>query len=138
MRDDVFLDTCVLLYVLAKGDRRRARARQLMQDGGIVSVQVLNEFANTSRKKLQKDWDETRRSLQDVLACCPNPVPLTLPIHSKAVGVADRFGFSIYDGLIVAAAIEAGCSTLYTEDLQHGQVVDGVRIENPFLRPTAP
>jgi len=54
------------------------------------------------------------------------------------LGLSKRYGFSIWDGLIVAAAIEAKCSALLTEDLQHGQVVEGVRIENPFLKASAP
>jgi predicted nucleic acid-binding protein len=63
---------------------------------------------------------------------CPNPRPLLLETHRTAHQICTRYGFGIYDGLIIASALEADCATLYTEDLQHGQVVEGVRIENPF------
>jgi predicted nucleic acid-binding protein len=59
--------------------------------------------------------------------------PLTQETHAAALAISKRYGFRIYDSLIVASAINAGCSTLLTEDLQHGQVIDGLRIENPFL-----
>jgi predicted nucleic acid-binding protein len=64
---------------------------------------------------------------------CPDPLPLTLDTHRAALRICARYGFSVYDGLILAAAVEARCSRLLTEDLEHGQVVEGVRIENPFL-----
>jgi predicted nucleic acid-binding protein len=66
---------------------------------------------------------------------CPNPRALTYETYLEAQRISERYGFSIWDSLIVAAALDAGCTTLYTEDLQHGQVVDDVRIENPFLTP---
>ncbi len=138
MSADVFLDTCVVVYAFVANDSRQAKSLEILADGGVISVQVLNELANTCRRKLLMDWDETVGALEGVKLCCQNPVPLTMSVHEEGVRLARRLGFSVYDGLILAAAIEAGCTTLYTEDLQHGQVVEGVRIENPFLAAPTP
>jgi predicted nucleic acid-binding protein len=64
---------------------------------------------------------------------CPDPLPLTLETHRAALRICERYGFSMYDGLILAAAVEGRCTKFYSEDMQHGQVVEGLRIENPFL-----
>ena len=89
-----------------------------------------------SRRKLRLSWPEVTDALAAIRACCPPPRPLTLATHEAALGLAERYGFSIYDALIVAAALEAGCATLFSEDMQDGQVVEGqqgrVTIRNPF------
>jgi predicted nucleic acid-binding protein len=128
----VFLDTCVLIYAFVEGEPRQAKALSVMADGGRISVQVLNEFANTCRKKLHMDWKETSDALAAVRALCSTPIPLTLKTHSEGLGIAQNYGFSVYDGMIVAAAIGAGCTTLYSENLQHSQMIEGLRVENPF------
>jgi predicted nucleic acid-binding protein len=135
---DRFLDTNILVYAHTEGDNRTAIARQLLFEGGVVSVQVLNEFASVARAKLGFMWPQVQEAVDNILILCPNPRALSVDTHLRALGLSKRFGFSIWDGLIVAAAIEAKCSTLLTEDLQHGQVVEGVRIENPFLIASAP
>jgi predicted nucleic acid-binding protein len=78
-------------------------------------------------------WDEVQRVIDETLLVCPNPRPLHLETHRSALRICSRYGFGVYDSLIIASALEAGCAILYTEDLQCGQVVEGVRIENPFL-----
>jgi predicted nucleic acid-binding protein len=133
MSADVFLDTCVVTYAFVSSDFRQKRSLEILAGGGVVSVQVLNEFANICRRKLLLDWHETVGALEAVKVCCQHPIPLTQAVHEEGVRLARRYGFNIYDGLIIAAAIEAECTTLLTEDLQHGQAVEGVRIENPFL-----
>jgi predicted nucleic acid-binding protein len=135
---DRFLDTNILVYAHTEGDNRTAIARQLLFEGGVVSVQVLNEFASVARAKLGFMWPQVQEAVDNILILCPNPRALSVDTHLRALGLSKRFGFSIWDGLIVAAAIEAKCSTLLTEDLQHGQVVEGLRIENPFLIASAP
>jgi predicted nucleic acid-binding protein len=102
-------------------------------EGGVIGVQVLNEFASVLRAKLGFPWPQVEEADNNILILCPNPRPLSVDTHTRALGLSGTFGYSIWDGLIVAAAIEARCSTLLTEDLQHGQVVEGVRILNPFL-----
>jgi predicted nucleic acid-binding protein len=121
------------VYANSREDYRTATARQLLLDSGVVGVQVLNEFASVARAKLGFTWTEVQEAIKNVVLLCPNPRHLSFQTHLRALDVSERYGFSIWDGLIVAAAAEAHCSKLMTEDLQHGQVVEGVRIENPFL-----
>jgi predicted nucleic acid-binding protein len=127
------LDTKILVYAHQEGDDRTPIARQILFEGGVIGVQVLNEFASVLRAKLGFPWPKVQEAVNNILVLCPNPRPLSVDTHMRALGLSERFGFPIWDGLIVAAAIEARCSTLLTEDLQHGQVVEGVRILNPFL-----
>jgi predicted nucleic acid-binding protein len=135
---DRFLDTNILVYAHCEGDYRTAIAKRVLFDGGVVSVQVLNEFASVARAKLGLAWPQVQEATDSILILCPDPRPLSVDIHLRALGLSNRYGFSIWDGLIVSAAIEARCSTLLTEDLQHGQVVEGLRIENPFLHAQVP
>lgn len=133
-----FLDTNVLLYVIdiptgTSRDIRADKAEQILSDGGIVSVQVLSEFSDVASRKLKLSWEQITKFLQVFESLCGRPVPLTAEMQTAAVAISTRYGYRIYDSLVLAAAMEAGCTTLLTEDMQHGQVVDGVRIENPFL-----
>ena len=128
-----FLDTNVLVYAALQPDPRSDAARALLQAGGVISVQVLNEFANVARRKLRRPWPEILRALAAVRALCPAPQPLTAATHEAALALAEHTGYAIYDALILASAIEAGCDTVCSEDLQDGQVIDGhLTIRNPF------
>ena len=128
----VFFDTNVLLYLLSADDSRADRAETLLAEGGTISVQVLNEFASVASRKRAMTHAEIREALAPIRALCV-VIPLTLDIHEHALQLAERYGFSIYDALIVSAALDAGCDTLHTEDLQDGQIIDGVlTINNPF------
>jgi len=138
MRARPFIDTNVLIYFFFGDDTRRTRAEELLLDGALISVQVLNEFASVARSKLHLSWERFRQLREQIMLVVPEPLPLTLETHLRAVETASRYGFKIYDGLILAAALEAGSPVLYTEDMQHGQVIEGMRIENPFLGLTAP
>ncbi len=133
MTAEIFLDTNILVYAYSREDARTAAARQLLHDGAVVNVQVLNEFTSVARSKLAMTWSEIQEAVENILILCPNPRPLSLQIHLRALEISKKVGLSIWDSLIVAAAAEARCSTLMTEDLQHGQVVEGVRTENPFI-----
>jgi predicted nucleic acid-binding protein len=128
-----FLDTNVLIYAFAEDSAKLDVAERLVNVGGVVSVQILNELTNVLRRKFGIGFPEIRKIIGNVLRTCPEPLPLTLDTHRAALRICERYGFSVYDGLILAAAVEAGCTKLYSEDLQHGQVVEGLRIENPFL-----
>jgi predicted nucleic acid-binding protein len=127
-----FFDTNVLAY-LASGDTAKAdRAEAALAAGGSISVQVLNEFANVARRKMQMSWDETH-ALLDMLRGLLTVHPLTTEIHEAGLRLAERYGFSIYDAMIAASALQAGCDTLWSEDMQHGMALDeGLRIVNPF------
>ncbi len=129
-----FFDTNVLIYAQEAG-RKGDLARAALAVGGKISVQVLNEFAAVSRRKQGKDWPEIAEAIDDALVLVDPPVPLTLELHAAAVTFARDHGFSFYDALIVAAAVEAGCDTLYSEDMQHGRAIGGLTIRNPFLQP---
>ena len=133
MIDKAFLDTNVLTYAIAREDPHRSRAEELLAAGGVISVQVLNEFVSVARRKLQMSWEEVAEALDAIRVLCPSPVPITLHTHEAALKIAQRYGFGIHDALIAAAALDAKCSTLYSEDLADGQVIDGaLRIRNPF------
>lgn len=126
-----FFDTNVLLY-LASGERRKAEAAEaVLRTRGWISVQVLNEFASVAGRKFRLSLAETRDFLdgfRDVL----DVASLSLATHLRAMELVERYRFDIYDAMIVAAALQSGCDTLHTEDLQHGQTVDGLTIKNPF------
>jgi predicted nucleic acid-binding protein len=137
MSDKVFFDTNVLLYSVSQDDERTARAEALLAGGGIISVQVLNEFAAVARRKMNMPWEHVVEALAAIKILCPAPVPITAQIHEAALQVAMRYGYHIYDALVVAAALDAECNTLYSEDLQAGQVIDGqLTIRNPFNSPS--
>ena len=128
-----FLDTNILVYAFSSDDPRTNIAESLIANGGLVSIQVLNEFVNVSRQKLLRDWGEIEAALDVLNSLLDPPRPLTLEIHRAAINLARDFNYHFYDGLILAAAIQAGCSILYTEDLRHGQIIAGLTIRNPFI-----
>ncbi|MFM9857955.1 PIN domain-containing protein [Pseudoxanthobacter sp. M-2] len=131
MSAEVFFDTNVLLYLLSGDPAKAGRAEALLAEGGTISVQVLNEFASVCRRKLGLDLADVSAFVDTFQAVC-EVVPVDLPLHENGVAIAYRHQISVYDGLIVAAALRAGCRTLFTEDLNHGQRVDGLVIVNPF------
>jgi predicted nucleic acid-binding protein len=132
MRAERFFDTTILIYAIARDDVRTSVAEELLAEGGLLSVQVLNEFVAVARRKLSMGWDEIKEALEAIRALCGPPTALTVDTHDQALRIAERYGFQIYDSLIVAAALEAGCTTLYSEDMQDGQSIDTLTIRNPF------
>ena len=127
-----FFDTNLLVYAQEAG-ARGDRARELVAEGGLVSVQILNELASVLSRKLKRSWVEIADVLDDVLAALDDPIPLTLPLHLAALEFARAHRVAFYDALILAAATEAGCDRLYSEDFQHGRRFGNCRIVNPFL-----
>jgi predicted nucleic acid-binding protein len=127
-----FFDSDILVY-LASGDRAKAgTAEATIARGGVISVQVLNEVANVARRKMQMSWPETRAFLA-LLRGLLDVRPLTLETHESGLRLAERYRLSIFDAMIAAAALEAGCGTLWSEDMQHGlSLEEGLRIVNPF------
>jgi predicted nucleic acid-binding protein len=134
MNDKPFFDTNVILYAFRQDDSRAPVAETLLAEGGTLSVQVLNEFVAVARRKFDRNWEEVRQALDILRVLCPEPVPLTVETHERAVKIAERYGYSIFDSLIIAAALHAGARTLYSEDMRDGQAIDGLTIRNPFLR----
>jgi predicted nucleic acid-binding protein len=127
-----FFDTNILVYAFAAGDPRSARAEALIAEGGVISVQVLNEFTNVTRRKLKWDWGRIEASLAVIDELLGVARPLTVALHTQAVSLARDSKLSFYDALIVAAAMEAGCELLCSEDLQDGRKFGGVTVVNPF------
>lgn len=127
-----FLDTNILVYAFVE-DPRAVVAEALLAQKCDTSVQALNEFATVARRKLRMDWQEVEEALALLQTVCGTIHPIELKTHADALRLAQRYGFSIYDALIVAAALRAGCDTLYSEDMQDGLAVDGrLTIRNPF------
>lgn len=127
-----FFDTNILLYLLSGDSDKADRAEAVLAKGGIISVQVLNELASVASRKLNMSYSEIRDALTIIRRVC-KVESMTLQTHELGLQIAERYGFSIYDSLIIAAALIAECGTLYSEDLQNGQVIDGrLVIQNPF------
>lgn len=131
-----FLDTNVLVYADdleagAKRDRARGLVAEALSSGeGVVSTQVLQEFFVIATGKLDVDVAIARRKVE--LLAAMDVVGIDLDLILAAIDLRRLHSISFWDALILRAAAVAGCSLLLTEDLQHGQVVDGVRVENPF------
>jgi predicted nucleic acid-binding protein len=130
--DKCFFDSNVLLYLLEDDDLRSAKAKELVNAGGTVSVQVLNEFANVATKKFRMNSSAIVEVLLPIRDAC-EIAPLDLSIHDLAMAILNSTNLGVYDASIVAAAELTGCSVLYSEDMSHGQRIGGVTIVNPFL-----
>ena len=129
------LDTNVLVYAFTT-DRRAGAAQALLERGCLVSVQGLNEFANVARRRLGMSWREVREALAAIRSLCRTVVPLDLATHEEALRIAERHGHSIFDALMIAAALRGRCGTLWSEDMQDGMAIDGrLRIVDPFRAP---
>jgi predicted nucleic acid-binding protein len=134
MPAEAFLDTTILIYAISEDDPKCAIAERILEQGGTVSVQVLNEFVAVCRRKLSMSWEEIIEASSAIRALCGPPVPISVEMHDSAIDIAQRYGFHIYDALIVAAALDAGCAILYSEDMQDGQSIDHLTIRNPFSK----
>ena len=127
-----FVDTNVLLYLLSSNAAKADRAEALLAGRIVISVQVLNEFANVARRKVAIGRSELAQVLVDIRRFA-DVQALTPETHDRGLALAERYQLSIYDAMIAAAALEAGCTTLASEDFQSGQRIDGrLTIRNPF------
>ena len=121
--------------MLSEDTTKADRAEELVANGGVISVQVLDEFAAVASRKLGMSWSEIRDVLTPIRTIC-EVEPLTIETHDRGIEIAERYGLSFYDAMILASALSAGCKILYSEDLQDGQVIDRqLRIRNPFASP---
>ena len=126
-----FIDTNVLIYAQGAGPKSET-AREVILAGGVISVQVVNEFAAVLRRKFRLEWDMIAEALVDVREALGPVRPIDVDIHLHALDLARSHDFGFYDALIVASALAAGCDTLLTEDLQSGRRIAGLTIVNPF------
>lgn len=139
MSDKIFFDTNILVYCYTETElTQKTIAVNLAQSPDAwVSTQVLQELANTLRKKFGKNWDEIAATVEEV---CANFKILTNQpdIIHDAFRVAAKYGYSLYDSLILSSSLAIGCSIVYSEDMQNGQIIDEkLKIVNPFSA-TAP
>ena len=110
------------------------RSEELIAAGGVISVQILNEFVSVARRKILMSWSDVLEALDVFRVLCPSPLPITLEVHEAALRIAEKYGYGIYDALVVSTALESGCTNLYSEDFQDGQTIDGrLTIRNPFV-----
>lgn len=132
--DRVFLDSNVVIYAYSLDEpEKRAIALELCGKGAVVSLQVINEISNVLTGKFRLDPLRVSAMLDELCAVL-EVKNLDLPIITKALSLKAACGYSYYDSLIVAAAIASDCAVLYSEDLQHGQMIEGkLNIVNPFL-----
>jgi predicted nucleic acid-binding protein len=127
-----FLDTNILVYAQQTG-RKAEISQNLIAEGGTISAQVLNELVNVLRKKQSRSFGDIVAVLDDIDNALDPALPLTAQTSRSALALAGEHAFSFYDALIVASAIEAGCDTLYSEDMQHGRTIGALTIRNPFV-----
>lgn len=126
-----FIDSNVVLYLFSSDTVKADRAESLLQSGGLISVQVLNEVASVCLRKLKMTWEDIDAVLETLKSTC-EVLPVTLASHEKAVGLVKRFQISLYDANIVATAILCGADTLFSEDMQNGMSMESVIVVNPF------
>ena len=127
-----FFDTNVLVYLASDDTAKADRAEAVLAAGGAISVQVLNELTNIARRRMRMGWTEIHAWLA-LLRGVLTVHPLTLQTHDTGMALAERYGLSTYDAMIAAAALGAGCDTLWSEDLHDGMVLESaLRVVNPF------
>ncbi|MDP1527676.1 MAG: PIN domain-containing protein [Rhodocyclaceae bacterium] len=128
----VFADTNIVVYAYGVDPTKVAKAKAILNDAPVISTQVINEFHNVARRKLGLDIATRHRIATDLLQSC-RVVAVDQAIVAAAMQVEARYQVSYWDALIIAAALAAGCSTLYSEDMQDGQVFEGrLTVKNPF------
>ena len=126
-----FIDSNVILYLLSSDAAKADKAEAILEAGGVISVQVLNEVVSVCQRKLKMHWHEIDAVLQAIKASL-QIVPLTEATHELAVQICKRYQLSFYDAHICSAAMIAGSTVLFSEDMQDGMVVDGLVVKNPF------
>jgi predicted nucleic acid-binding protein len=130
-----FFDSNVLLYSAAEDERKAARAEALMEAGGVISVQVLNEVTNVMRRKRTRTWNEVIGYL-DALRIAFDVKPFTLRAHLTGLAIIDRYKLATYDAMLVASALLAECDILWSEDMHDGLVIERqLTVRNPFRLP---
>jgi predicted nucleic acid-binding protein len=133
-----FLDANVILYAFDDDPVKRTIAEDILQKADAadtcISFQVLQEVLNVlSRRTVASQTELATLPVLEVSLLSLWRVYPTEGLYRRALGVRQRYQYSFYDSLIIAAALESGCERLLTEDMQHGQRIEGLVIENPFL-----
>ena len=126
-----FFDTNVLLYLQSPDVAKSERAEDLLADRGTISIQVLDEFASVATRKFRMPMSAVRETLAIIRRICTVKAA-DIATHELGLDIAECYKYSVFDSMLLAAAIQARCKTFYTEDLQHGQKIEGLTIYNPF------
>lgn len=133
MNDKHFADSNIWIYLFDQDKVKKSTALQMLGQSPIISTQVIAENINVCLKKLKLSLDDAEKHAKNLIQQCQIVLIQPSTIDS-AVQLAKRYQYSFYDSLILAAALENGCTILYSEDFQHGQVIEGIlEIKNPFL-----
>jgi predicted nucleic acid-binding protein len=128
-----FIDSNALLYLLSSDVAKADQAESLLLTPATISVQVLNEITSVARRKLSKTWNEVDELIGTLREIC-EVVPMTESTYDQGRKISERYKLSLYDSMIIAAALLAQCQTLYSEDMQNDLLIEGqLRIKNPFL-----
>ncbi len=134
MSKNVVLDTNVLIYLHDNSSpNKRATAKDLLAENPFIPSQVISEYLNVTRRLLQLSKEELLIQASNLLAGC-TIIPVLPSTLLFAAALVKRYNFQLFDAVIVAASKESNCAILYSEDMQHGLVVEkSLTIINPFL-----
>jgi predicted nucleic acid-binding protein len=128
----IALDTNIIIYAFESGPKR-ARAIELLNEETVLSVQALNEYAHSVRRKYRREWSDLAQDLEAIREAVGGIAPVTDGANREALRLVQRYRLSFFDSVLLAVALESGVQTLYSEDMQHGLVIDGtLRIVDPF------
>jgi len=136
-RNKVFIDSNVIIYAYSNSEKAKQQiARKIIKENyTVISTQVLQEMSNTLRRKYMLDYSCIKETLQECIYSNNEVYTNQQQTIFKACDIAMRYQFSFYDSLIVSTALESNCDILYSEDLQHNQIIDDVlTIINPFFK----
>ena len=136
MSGKIFLDTNIVVYLYSgdEPEKQAAAFALIEQNTPVVSTQVLSELANTLSRKFGLHHDVVAQAVAEVRDAC-TIVPVMPDTIMQALALAKKYQYAYYDSLILAAALSAGCETLATEDMQHGQIIEDVlKIHCPFVK----
>jgi predicted nucleic acid-binding protein len=126
------IDTNILVYAFENGPRR-ARSLELLGGEAVISVQVLNEYANAIRRKYGRDWKDISRDLDAIRGAVARVDPITDEANREALRLVARYRLAWFDAVLLAVALAGGVEALYSQDMQHGLLIDDrLRIVDPF------
>jgi len=129
----VTLDSNVAIYAFSEVGAKAAIAADVIGKADFISVQVLNEFAAVARVKQRRSWSEIAEKVADLRSAVPRVLPIAPEANAEALHIAERYRLSFYDALMLAVALQGGARTFYSEDMQHGLLIDDtLRIVDPF------
>lgn len=127
-------DTNVVIHALIRAGKEEA-ASAVLEICDFLSIQVLNEYANVAKRRLNRSWRQIEEDLENIRGSVPQVLPIDTDVHLDGLRIASRYRLSFYDALILAVALSGGARILYSEDMQHGMTIDEtLRVVNPFTR----